>query len=189
MAERHQSDAEIIAASLDTPEEFGRIFERHHRAVFRFVAKRRPSRDDAADLTTEIFLRAFSIRRRYDRTRPECLPWLYGIAHNVIGDRLRRSKRDERVYLTAGDIERGRDPSEDSDSRTVAQQASARLNAALAKLSRKDRETLLLYALEGLTYQEISRVLDIPVGTVGSRISRARHRILELIPDLEQIVR
>lgn len=189
MADSQTTDAEIIAASIKIPEEFGRIFRRHYRAVYRFVARRRQRRDDAADVTADVFLRALRIRHRYDTTRPNCLPWLYGIAQNVVGDRLRRVEREQRIYLARSSVEDVVDHSADADERTVAQQAGIRLNGALGKLPRRDRETLLLYALEGLTYAEIAQTLGIPVGTVGSRIARTRRRILELIPDLEQMIK
>ncbi|MGD2101670.1 MAG: RNA polymerase sigma factor, partial [Acidimicrobiia bacterium] len=73
------------------------------------------------------------------------------------------------------------------DDRILAESAGERINQALSRLSRRDRDTLLLYALEDLSYSEIAEALGIPEGTVGSRISRARRQIREQIPDLEQI--
>jgi RNA polymerase sigma factor (sigma-70 family) len=187
VSDSRPTDAEIIAASLDKPGEFGRIFDRHHTAIYRFAA-RRVGVNDASDVAGDVFYRAFTIRHRYDVTKTNCLPWLYGIATNVVGDRLRQLTRRRHAYLVAVWREGTDDTSRDTDDRMVAQHIGERLNDALRRLSRKDRDTLLLYALEGLTYSEIARVLGIPIGTVGSRISRARRRILELIPDLEQIV-
>lgn len=180
-----RSDAEIVEASLSDPSEFRHIYARHYEKVFGFVA-RRIGVNDAADTTADVFLRALSIRGRYDTARPDSLPWLYGIAANIVGDRLRRSGRGQRVYLAVIEIDVSAEVS-DADDRMVAARVGARLNAALGELSSRDRETLLLFALEGLTYAEIGQVLGIPAGTVGSRISRARRRILELIPDLQQI--
>ena len=163
---------------------FGEIFDRHHATVFRFVA-RRVGTTDAGDITADIFVRAFSIRERYDKSKPNSLPWLYGIATNVIGDRLRQTERRRRRYV-AHAAEDG-DQFSDADARLVAESASESLNTALAELSSRDRDALLLFALDGLTYAEIANVLRIPPGTVGSRISRARRRLLELMPDLGQI--
>ena len=185
MAVAGRSDAEIIEASLSDPGEFRHVYARHYEPVFGFVTKR-IGVDDAADVTADVFVRAFAIRGRYDTTRPNGLPWLYGIAGNIVGDWLRRYRRRQRGYLALAELKVGGEMS-DADDRMVAAQLAARLNAALGELSSKDRETLQLFALEGLTYAEIGRVLGIPAGTVGSRITRARRRILELIPDLEQI--
>lgn len=177
-------DGEIIRASLSDPDEFGEIYARHHRAVFRYVARRIGS-GDAGDVTADAFVRAFSIRARYNVSQTNSLPWLYGIARNIVGDRIRRTRRRRRTYIAL--VDQGDGEISDADDRLVAYQVTRSLNSALGKLSPKDRETLLLFALEGLTYAEISRVLGVPSGTVGSRITRARRRILELIPDLEQI--
>jgi RNA polymerase sigma-70 factor (ECF subfamily) len=179
------TDAEVIAASLDEPSRFGEIFTRHHRAVYRF-ASRRVGSGDAADVTADIFLTAMRTRHRYRLERPNCLPWLYGIGVNVIGDHMRRVKRRSRSYLS-------QDPGTDDDfttpvlDRVDAESARSTLNRALGRLGNKDRETLLLFAIDRLTYSEIAQALGVPIGTVGSRILRARRKIIEQIPDLEQI--
>ncbi len=80
------------------------------------------------------------------------------------------------------------EPFGDADDRLVADSVAGVLNDALGGLSKRDRETLLLFALEGLTYAEISVALDIPIGTVGSRITRARQQINESIPGLQQMI-
>lgn len=179
------TDAEIIGASLRSPELFGLIFERHYRSVFRF-AVRRVGPDEGPDVAAEVFSRAFSIRRRYDQNKPNSLPWLYGIAANIVGDRIRKSSRRPPLLVSAASLKED-DLTEDADNRVIAEQVGDRLNHALAQLSTRDRETLLLHALEGLTYSEIGRALAIPAGTVGSRLNRARAKILEAIPDLPQI--
>ena len=177
----------MISASLDSPPAFGVVFERHHAAVFRFAA-RRIGRQEARDVASEVFTRAFKIRHRYDISRGNCLPWLYGIAGNVIGDRLRALKRGRRVFLFAETAVDMIEPFSDADDRLVADTVADILDQALGGLSKRDRETLLLFALEGLTYAEISVVLDIPIGTVGSRITRARQQINESIPDLQRMI-
>lgn len=186
MSDSRRSDADIIATSLGKPEDFGEIFSRHHKAVFGFVARRIGS-GDAGDVTAAIFERAFRIRGRYRPSQRDCRPWLYAIAVNILGDRLRRQRKDHRIYLAAPRALDSEDLSDDSDDRIVAEQIVSAVNRALGLLSMKDRETFLLYALEGLTYAEISEVLDVPIGTIGSRIFRVRARLLEEVPDLEQI--
>lgn len=187
MSITEQSDAEVIQASWGVPAQFGIIFERHHDAIFRFAA-RRVGRQDACDVTADVFVRAFRIRHRYDTLRSDCLPWLYGIASNVVGDRLRRMRRAETIFVAGERPAVTVEPYEDTDDRLVAGSTAGLLNDALGRLSKRDRTTLLLYALEDLTYSEISVALDIPIGTVGSRIARARRQIQESIPELEQIV-
>lgn len=179
------TDAEVIESSLREPEAFRIIFERHYTAVYRLAA-RRVGRDVAGDVTAETFLRSFANRHRYDLARHNALPWLYGIAVNVIGDHLRKSARMARF---AGRFLRNQadlDPTVESDDRLVASSVRQELARALDALSAGDRNALLLLALEGLSYSEIASVLEIPVGTVGSRVHRARKRIRKLIPGLEE---
>ncbi|HZD22662.1 MAG TPA: RNA polymerase sigma factor [Acidimicrobiia bacterium] len=177
------TDAEIISASLVDATDFEIIVDRHFNAVFAFVA-RRVGRQDAQDVASEVFLRAFALRHRYDRSRSDCLPWLYGIAKNVVRNWLSKIVRSQRIYLAAYP-ETVLRPYEEADNRLVAVSVSEELNDALRRLSARDRETLFLYALEDLSYKEIAEALHIPIGTVASRIARIRQRVIELIPDLE----
>jgi RNA polymerase sigma-70 factor (ECF subfamily) len=183
------TDGELIASSVDDPEQFALIWERHHPDVFRFVA-RRVGRERAADLTSEVFVTAFRSRHKFDRTRPSSKPWLYGIAVNVIGDDLRRQRRRSARHLAlAGLAVVDTDPYADKDDELDAESVAAVLDRAVGRLRRADREVLLLYALAELSYEEIAEALDIPVGTVRSRLSRTRSRLKRMIPDLERLER
>lgn len=183
MTDPPPTDAEVIARSLINSDEFGEIFARHFETIFRFAAKR-VDRDLAVDLTGEVFIRAFQLRARYDLSRPLCRPWLYGIASNVVGDHIRRRAVANRVGASLR--EETPDPAEIVNDRLAAQALAAALKNALSKLRSKDRDVLLLFALEELAYAEIAEVLSIPVGTVRSRLARARRRMRELLPELEQ---
>lgn len=177
-----RTDADLIRDSLDDPELFGQVFSRHFESVFSFVA-RRAGRDAAADLASEVFVRAFRARHRYDPTRPTCLPWLYGIAVNVVGDRIRRLRRHPRSYLHLAVTE----DFDDAEDRLVAATVVEEIRDGLSRLTQADRDTFLLFALEDLSYSEIAVVLGIPIGTVGSRISRARRILREQISGLRRI--
>jgi RNA polymerase sigma factor (sigma-70 family) len=148
--------------SLDDPAAFGAIFDRHYPAVHAF-AQRRVGYELAEEVASETFARAFAQRRRYDG-RPDPLPWLLGIATNL----MRRHWRSERRRL-------------DAYARVAFQQAThvdpaAAESAikAVARLPRRQREVVLLHVWADLSYEQIARALDIPVGTVRSRLNRAR---------------
>lgn len=178
------SDAEIIAASVEDPEMFRVIFSRHVDVVRRSVA-RRVGIDDADDVTAEIFVRAFRLRARYDLAQPLARPWLFGIATNVVGDHIRRSRRRERTYLAAlGLADREADDGDRVAARVDAAGTRAELNRALARLRPGDRDAFLLFALDELPYAEVAVALGIPVGTVRSRISRARSTLRMLVGHL-----
>ncbi len=179
------TDAEIIAASIADPTRFSGIVDRYFDDVYKFVA-RRIGRTDANDVVQSIFERAFRIRGRYDASRPNCRPWLYAIAANLLGDRLRRHQRDERLFIAAPRDREVLDPSSDADERLTAAAVVGAVNEVLRVFSQADRETFLLFAVDLLSYAEIAEVLRIPIGTVGSRISRVRARIKEELPGLEQ---
>ncbi|MCX4764183.1 sigma-70 family RNA polymerase sigma factor [Streptomyces sp. NBC_01275] len=173
-----QPDAVLIAASLDEPECFAALFDRHAPAIHRYVA-RRLGGDAADDVTAETFLTAFRIRARYDSERAGVRPWLHGIAAKLISRHRREEVRALRLLARTG-----RDPVAESwtwtdcaDDRVTAQAASRPLAKALAKLSEGDRHALLLFAWEDFSYQEIAEALGVPVGTVRSRLNRARKKL------------
>ncbi|MFB7947464.1 RNA polymerase sigma factor [Kitasatospora phosalacinea] len=174
---RADDDAEVIAASLAEPDRFGEVYDRHAPAVHRYLA-RRVGAAVADDLTSETFLAAFRIRGRYDPERPDARPWLYGIATNL----LRRHHRAERAGYRAL-ARSGVDPLDAADhADAVAARVSAGARAVeiaevLAALTAKERDVLLLFAWAELTYHEIAEALVIPLGTVRSRLNRARRRL------------
>jgi RNA polymerase sigma-70 factor (ECF subfamily) len=181
------TDAEIIVASLSDPERFGEIFERHYPSIYRFLV-RRAGREAGSRLASEVFVRAFEGRHRYQTDRVSARPWLYGIAANLARMAARTHQRANRAYLrVAADLPYvGVLLFDRADDRVDAEMLVATLHKTLNRLRPADRETLLLYALGELTYQETADTLGVPVGTVRSRLSRARTRIRELIAEERQ---
>ena len=168
-------DAVLIAESLQVPERFGVLFDRHAAAIHRYVA-RRLGPDMADDIVADTFLTAFRQRHRYDKAQPDACPWLYGIATRLIG----RHRRDEVRFFRA--IARtGLDPAAEpvadlATDRAAASAVRRQLADAVAGLSRVHRDVLLLNAT-GLSYEEIAGALGVPVGTVSSRLVRARTKV------------
>ncbi|AWS46905.1 RNA polymerase sigma factor [Streptosporangium sp. 'caverna'] len=166
-------DAELIRRSEHTPEAFADLFDRHAPALRRYVARRLgPSLAD--DIVSDAFLAAFRRRNRYDASHPDARPWLYGIAARLISRHRRVEIRFYRALVRSGVDEIAVPYTERVDDRIAAQQAG--LAAALAGLSPGDREVLLLVAWADMSYEDVARALDIPVGTVRSRLHRARAR-------------
>jgi RNA polymerase sigma factor (sigma-70 family) len=176
MHQPDEDDAEIIERSLHRPERFAAIFDRHAAHIQRYLA-RRLGRQVADDLVAETFLVAFGKRARYDLARSDARPWLYGIATNLARQHQREEIREYRLRTTFTPP-----PDQDSHADRVAAQVTAAamhrmLAAALAELSAGDRDVLLLIAWESLTYEEVAEALGIPVGTVRSRLNRARRQV------------
>lgn len=172
-SERVANDADVVAGSLEQPELFARLYDRYAPDIHRYAA-RRLGETAADDITADTFLTAFRIRARYDRTRPSARPWLYGIAANLIGKQRRAEVRALRALARTGHDPVAASWVEDTDSRVAAQ---GPLADALASLSAGDRHVLLLVAWADLTYQEVAEALDLPVGTVRSRLNRARRKV------------
>ncbi|MGX1884436.1 RNA polymerase sigma factor [Streptomyces sp. NPDC055287] len=171
-----REDAALIAVSLGEPECFAALFDRHAPTIHQYVA-RRLGRDAADDITAETFLTAFRIRARYDSTRAGVRPWLHGIAAKLISRHRREEIKALKILARTGHDPVAATWSDSADDRIAAQAASRPLARALAKLSEGDRNALLLFAWADFTYQEIAEALDIPVGTVRSRLNRARRKL------------
>jgi RNA polymerase sigma-70 factor, ECF subfamily len=171
------TDAEIIAASAVDGTSFRLLFDRHVDRIYTYIV-RRVGPSLAEELTAETFARAFADRTRFVPLHESAGPWLYGIATNLIHN----ARRAERRRLAAYERVWARSPasSDDfdrADSRVDADRFAPRLIAALIRMGPGDRDALLLFAWQELTYDEIGVVLGIPAGTVGSRINRARRRL------------
>jgi RNA polymerase sigma factor (sigma-70 family) len=169
-------DAAVIERSLDEPERFAVLFDRHAPYIHRYVA-RRLGGDVADDVVAETFLTAFGKRGTYDLGRPDARPWLYGIATNLIGTHRRAEVRQVRLRERQGRAGAEPFPDERIVAQVSAQARRPELAAALAALSPQDRDVLLLIAWEQLSYDEVARALGIPVGTVRSRLHRARRTV------------
>ena len=166
------SDAEVMAASRLDSERFGEIFDRHAAAVHGFLA-RRGGRDRADDLLGEVFTIAFDRRRSFDTRYPSALPWLVGIAHNLLRTRLRKDSMRP-VLLSRIGTHGADNPWEDVDGRLDAVEPGSRAARALAHLPVGERDVVQLVAWEGLSVSEAAAVLRIPAGTARSRLHRAR---------------
>jgi RNA polymerase sigma factor (sigma-70 family) len=153
---------------------FERLFELHFEPLYGYLA-RRVGPELARDLAAETFAQALRSRRTFDRRRGEARPWLFGIAQNV----LRRHYRDEerRLQALAG-----------IDAPSERAREEPRLASALATLTPEERDVLLLHVWADMTYHEIAGSLAVPIGTVRSRLSRARLRLREALIEEEQTV-
>ncbi|MBC6469251.1 RNA polymerase sigma factor [Actinomadura alba] len=148
--------------------------------MHRYVT-RRLGVSTADDVVAETFLLAFRGRKRYDVTRADARPWLYGIASNLIGKHRRAEKRLYRTLARAGVDRVAESYADRVDARVTAEGVQRELADALAGLSAGDRDVLLLVAWADLTYEGVADALGIPVGTVRSRLHRARRKVREAL--------
>jgi RNA polymerase sigma-70 factor (ECF subfamily) len=170
-------DNAAITASITTPAEFALVFHRHFDLIHGYI-RRRVGASAADELASQTFLIAFDSRARYDQARRNARPWLLGIATNLIHGKRRQEKRQLRAYGRAG-AETAVDSLEGIEARADAERLRPQLAAALAALSKDEADPLLLFAWAELSYEEIAAALELPIGTVKSRLARARRRIQE----------
>ena len=163
-----ETDREALVRSVTEPEAFLVLFERHYDAIARYLVRRLPS-DTADDLASEVFAQAFAGRARFDSDAGEPVAFLYGIAANLIRRRRRKEERMLRAYARAA--------ADEPHGAGLDVEDSAAIAALLLDLRGEEREVLLLHAWADLDYDQIASALGIPVGTVRSRLSRARERL------------
>ncbi len=171
------SDAELIAASESDAASFGLLFDRHVDPIYRYIA-RRVGTSLAEDLTAETFARGFAQRVRFVPLQGSARPWLYGIATNLIHNARRAERRQLSAYRRAATAAPAvLDDFDQADARVDADRATPRVISGLIQLQPGDRDALLLFAWQELSYEEVGTALGIPAGTVACRINRARRRI------------
>lgn len=179
------SDAELIERSLEEPEVFGEVFRRHYRAVFGYAVRSVGYRD-GPDVAAEVFVRAFAARRRYDTAYENARPWLFGIAAHLVADHYRRRERRRRATLRVDSPMATGDFTDEAVGRVDAAAARDAIDEALGRLRPQEVEVVSLYALAGLSYGEIAEATGVAVGTVKSRLARARGRLRNLLGDFDE---
>jgi RNA polymerase sigma-70 factor (ECF subfamily) len=171
-------DQPLVRAALDGDlQAFEQLVERHRDVVFRVVARLVASDQEAEDLTQDTFLRAF---HRLERFRGEApfRSWLLRIAHNTAVTYVTQAGRATAHPLdeVAGSLEAG-SPADQLERR----ERRERLEKKLKGLGRTHRTVLVLRDIEGLSYEEIARITDAPVGSVKGRLHRARSEFIDVL--------
>lgn len=170
-------DGRLIEVSWSEPERFAELFDRRYAAVRAFCV-RRIGVHDGDDAAGETFCRAFQYRGRYDVSRPDARPWLFGIALNVVRSQQRSSVRRTRAYLreamARSEVD---DPGVVAATSLDARRDLAAVAGALAELPDDELDVLLLHVWEGVGYADIAQAVGVPIGTVRSRLFRARQRL------------
>jgi RNA polymerase sigma factor (sigma-70 family) len=166
-------------AERGEPDAFGALFERHARAVYNYLFRRTGDWAVAEDLTSVVFLEAWRRRTDVRLERELALPWLLGVATNVLRNG-RRSQWRHRAALKRLPREHAHDFADDANGRLDDERQMQTVLRAIAKLPSREQDVLALCAWAELSYEEAAVALGIPVGTVRWRLSRARARIREL---------
>lgn len=169
-------DNEVIERSVREPAVFETVYARHATSVYRYAAQRLG--DHAAeDVMSETFLVAFDRRSAYDVTVPNARPWLLGIATRLMHKHARLEATAWKGMSAELAAQITPDFIEQAGARIDAARLTRRLTKALRRLPEADRDTLLLYAWGDLDYASIADAMQVPIGTVRSRLNRARRKL------------
>jgi RNA polymerase sigma factor (sigma-70 family) len=174
-----RDDAVLWQAAATDPEAFGELYERHVRAVFAFCARRTGDVGLAEDLTSVVFLEAWRRRRSVQITGSSALPWLLGTANNVSRNARRSLRRHRAALLRLPVSGSSASAEDDAIARLDAEHAQAAALRVINDLSQDQQDVVHLVLWSGVSYEEAAQVLGVPVGTVRSRVARARAQLGE----------
>jgi RNA polymerase sigma-70 factor (ECF subfamily) len=175
------SDDQLISRTLSGDQKSYEILvKRYQKRVYRLAQRMVRDPDAADDVAQEAFIRAYYALNRYEQGRNFYF-WLSRIAVNLALNHLSREKRF--VELPEDDANLAPELATDPTSEADASQLKARIGKAIEDLPLHQRSVLLLRAQEGLSYQEIAQALSISIGTVMSRLSRARQVLKDALGD------
>ena len=176
-------DDELWArAAAGEPEAFGVLFERHARAIYNYCFRRTADWALAEDLTSVVFLEAWRRRTSVRMLEGSALPWLYGVATNVVRTSRRSLRRHAAALARLPYDAASPDDADDAPQRLDDQRCMQDVLRAVARLPQREQDVLALVAWSDLSYEEAAQVLGVPVGTVRSRLARARRRLANGTP-------
>ena len=185
MPEPPTPDSELVRrAAAGDREAFVAIYHRYHAGIYRFARSMTGSAALAEDVTQEVFLAFMCELSRYDASRAALRTYLYAIARNVSRYRLRKERRFVGLEFSALDEPRAPDdPTRDA----VQSETVKRVRLFIRGLGSRYREVLILCDLHDLSYEETAAVLNTPVGTIRSRLHRARKQLAERLADADRL--
>ncbi|MGH3137196.1 MAG: RNA polymerase sigma factor [Gaiellaceae bacterium] len=174
------SDESLLQASANGDQQaFSELYERHARTIYNYLFRRLADWSEAEDLTAVVFLEAFRRRKEVVVVEGKLLPWLYGIATNVLRNR-RRALWRHRHLVAQLTGQPGAEVAPDVAARAEAAAQMRSVMKRIAMLPRLQQDVIALCVWCDLSYEEAAVALGVPIGTVRSRLSRARDALAEL---------
>ncbi|MBO0827287.1 MAG: sigma-70 family RNA polymerase sigma factor [Streptosporangiales bacterium] len=176
-----RGDAELWAmVGRDDPSAFGELFERHADAVYNHCFRRTGSWSTAEDLTSAVFLDAWRRRHEVTLTTESVLPWLLAVANNDVRNQRRALWRRRRLIAKLPHAVVAPDPADEAAERIDDERAMQRVLKVFRKLTAGEQDVLALCVWAELSYADAAVALGVPVGTVRSRLARARQQLRRL---------
>ena len=167
---------------------FEQLVEKYQKKVFNIAFSMLNNMDDASDISQEVFIKAFKSIKHY-KQNSSFSTWLYRITVNTCLDELRKRKNksnvfsiDQVIHLESGEVTRQlEDDRPTPDSMVENNELRALVRDSISQLSDELKEVIILRDINGLSYDDIADMLDCPLGTVKSRINRARNALKEIL--------
>ena len=178
-----EAPAPGAVAPADRDARFGELVKEHQTFLYRFVLRNIGNPSDAEDIAQQAFIEAYKAMATF-RGESKLSTWLYGIAMNLVRNYLNRAPHRVRQYESDDVLEGLPDAADGPEALAERSQLIERLSSQISELSAELQQILMLVAVDGLSYDEAAVMLEIPVGTVRSRLFRAREQIKERLPDL-----
>ena len=175
-------DRHIAAVLGGDAERFTPLVARYQQRVLRFIQKYEYNSADVQDLAQETFLQAFRSLASFNG-QSRFSTWLIGIAFNLLKNHLSRSPAKHHVHLNIDEQPESASHFADSDPERLyeSRQSLAALQRAIALLSLQMHDAVVLVAIEGLTYEEAAQAMGVPIGSVKSRLCRARVQLAQAL--------
>ena len=182
-----EPDAQLVRLCMrgDGPS-WEELVRRHTRRVYNLCYRFTGNAAVAEDLSQEVFIRVYRTLASYQSTEGAFATWLTSVTRNLLVDHYRRTRRDRLTDSidSTPQLEQQSSPARTPDSLAQATELSARVQQGLARLSPELREAVILRDLQGLDYAEIRSVLQVPEGTVKSRINRGRIELARILEEM-----
>ncbi len=173
-------DGELVAMTLrGNPDAFAALVERYDRAVYHLAYRTMHDVEDARDATQEAFFKAFRSLRTF-KPGAKFSTWIFAIAYHACCDRLNRRKR-----YSGEELPDRADAAPGPEAQAISLDEAQRLRTAIDALPEKYRTVITLYHLQGRQYEEIAKVLDLPMGTVKTHLFRAKEQLRRLLGGAE----
>jgi RNA polymerase sigma-70 factor (ECF subfamily) len=182
-----EPDAQLVRLCIggDGPS-WEELVRRHTRRVYNLCYRFTGNSAAAEDLSQEVFIRVYRTLPSYQSAQGAFATWLTSVTRNLLVDHYRRTRRDRLTDSidSVAQLEQHASPMRAPDSLVQAKELSVRVQQGLARLSPELREAVILRDLQGLEYAEIRSVLQVPEGTVKSRINRGRIELARILEEM-----
>ncbi len=181
-----EEQALVDAAKRGDTDAFATLMQTHQSKIYSLALRHCRNHEDAEELCQTTFLKAWQALPKFEG-EASFFTWLYRLCQNSCIDHIRRQKRarEQVISLVPGEAEEYTlpDPGPGPEQQLLAREREAALRRALALLGAEHREVLILREFEGLSYQEIADTLSLSLGTVKSRVARARLALRDLLKE------